>query len=456
MAYRSCVTVLCLLNLFLGVADVLTQSLPGPRACIIGAGYSGLGTARHMKEYALNFTVFEASRHIGGTWRFDPNVGTDQDGLPLFTSMYKNLRTNTPRQTMEYVDFPFPEGSPSYPTGTCFYKYLQSFAKHFDLMKHIQFQSLVTNIQRVGDKWNVTYMKTDTKQTVTEQCDFVTVASGEYSSPFIPDIEGLKDFKGKIMHSHDYKDAEAFRDQRVLLIGAGASGLDLAVQLANVTSRLFHSHHLSYNQPEFSPNYAKKPDVLYFTATGALFSDESTEDFDVVILCTGYNYAHPFLKEYTSGITATKKFVLPLYQQSVNIKYPSMTFVGVSKKVINRVMDAQGQYSAALAAGKFQLPPQGDMLRQWLDHVQDLRGKGYKIADVNVIGDDMDDYFGILQQEADIPRAPKVLTTIRDFNAKNRLEDLLNYRDYDYKIINDTHYERFYNPRKEVTCLIDV
>lgn len=70
----------------------LFQSAPVSRACIIGAGYSGLGTARYMKEYGLNFTVFEASKHIGGTWRFDPHVGVDEDGLPLFTSMYKNLR----------------------------------------------------------------------------------------------------------------------------------------------------------------------------------------------------------------------------------------------------------------------------------------------------------------------------------------------------------------------------
>ncbi|KAH9636609.1 hypothetical protein HF086_003427 [Spodoptera exigua] len=100
----------------------------------------------------------------------------------------------------------------------------------------------------------------------------------------------LPESLGKIMHSHDYKDAEDFRGRRVLLVGAG------------------------------------------------------------------YNYAHPFLDQ-SSGVTASQKFVLPLYRQTVNIKRPSMAFVGVSKKVINRVMDAQGQYVAALAAGKFELPP---------------------------------------------------------------------------------------------------
>ncbi|XP_026735259.1 senecionine N-oxygenase-like isoform X2 [Trichoplusia ni] len=454
MAYRSCVTVLCLLNVILEVTDVFTLSIPQPRVCIIGAGYSGLGTARYMKEYGLNFTVFEATRHIGGTWRFDPHVGVDEDGLPLFTSMYKNLRTNTPRQTMEYAGYPFPEGTPSYPTGPCFYKYLQSFAKHFELMNNIQLQSLVTLVAYNGEQWELSYMKTDTKENVTELCDFMVVASGEFSSPVIPDIDRLDQYKGRVMHSHDYKDSEEFRNRRVLLVGAGASGLDLAIQLSNVTATLLHSHHLNYNQPEFSKTYKKKPDIDSFTPTGAIFVDGSAEEFDDVIFCTGYNYAHPFL-DTSAGVTASKKFVLPLYKQTVNIKHPSMTFVGVSKKVINRVMDAQGQYAAALASGKFQLPTQESMLKNWLDHVYELQNMGMKIIDVNVINT-MDEYFANLTDEADVTPSPPVLTKIARFNARNRLEDLLNYRDYDYKIIDDKNYERTYIPRKELPCPVDL
>ncbi|XP_021194963.3 senecionine N-oxygenase isoform X1 [Helicoverpa armigera] len=433
---------------------VIYDSIPPPRVCIIGAGYSGLGTARYMREYGVNFTVFEASRHIGGTWRFDPHVGTDEDGLPLFTSMYKNLRTNTPRQTMEYAGFPFPEGTPSYPTGPCFYKYLQHFAKHFELMNNIQLQSYVNLVKWAKDHWEVTYTKTDTKEQLTEVCDFIVVASGEFSSPVIPNIDRLEMFKGKVIHSHDYKDAEEFRNRRVLLVGAGASGLDLAMQLSNVTSQLFHSHHLNYNQPDFSKTYVKKPDIDSFTPTGAFFVDGSTEEFDDVIFCTGYNYNHPFL-DSSSGVTASRKFVLPLYQQTVNIKHPSMTFVGVSKKVINRVMDAQGQYAAALASGKFQLPSQEEMLRNWLEHVYAQQNKGMRIVDVNVISD-MDSYFGNLTLEAEITPAPPVLTKIARFNGKNRLEDLLNYRDYDYKVIDKENYERRYTPRKELPCPIEL
>lgn len=67
-----------------------------------------------------------------------------------------------------------------------------------------------------------------------------------------------------------------------------------------------------------------------------------------------------------------------------------------------------------------------------------------------------DEYFGNLTAEADVNRSPPVLTKIARFNGRNRLEDLLNYRDYDYKIIDADTYERKYTPRKEQPCPIEI
>lgn len=90
-----------------------------------------------------------------------------------------------------------------------------------------------------------------------------------------------------MIHSHDYKDPEDFRNRRVLIVGSGASGLDLATHLSNITTKLIHSHHLNYNQPEFSKTYVRKPDIDSFTSNGAIFVDGSSEEFDDVIFCTG-------------------------------------------------------------------------------------------------------------------------------------------------------------------------
>lgn len=97
-------------------------------------------------------------------------------------------------------------------------------------------------------------------------------------------------FSGNIIHSHDYKEPEPYANRRVLLVGAGASGLDLATQLSNITAKLVHSHHLQYNQPDFSTTYVKKPDIREFTENGVFFQDGTYEDIDDVIFCTGRHF----------------------------------------------------------------------------------------------------------------------------------------------------------------------
>lgn len=67
-----------------------------------------------------------------------------------------------------------------------------------------------------------------------------------------------------------------------------------------------------------------------------------------------------------------------------------------------------------------------------------------------------DNYFANLTQEAGLYRRPPVLSDIRDFNARYRLEDLLNYRDFDYQIIDEHNYRRWYNPRKGNPCPIEI
>lgn len=87
------------------------------------------------------------------------------------------------------------------------------------------------------------------------------------------------------MHSH-YKDPEDFRNERVLVVCAGLSGLDVAAQLVNISSK---RHHLIYHEPDYGGQYMKKPDLSHFISSSAVFKDGTAEEFDVVILCKG-NY----------------------------------------------------------------------------------------------------------------------------------------------------------------------
>ncbi|XP_039757696.1 senecionine N-oxygenase-like [Pararge aegeria] len=437
---RTTILLLCLNIVFIGTSNGLSLPEKSSYTCVIGAGYSGLAVSRYLKQHGVNFTAFEAAREVGGAWRFDPHVGVDEDGVPVFTSQYKYLRVNTPRQTMEFDEFPFPSTTPTYPDGPCFYKYLKSFVKHFDLMTNIQVRSLVTSVTWAGDHWDLTYFRTEDHNNYTIPCDYVVIANGQYVLPVVPMFPGLESFQGTICHSHDYKAPEPYTGRRVLLVGAGASGLDLTVQLHNITAKLVHSHHLKYTKPNYSERYVKKPDIQGFVENGVVFKDGSFEEVDDVIFCTGYEYYHPFLDE-SSGLTRSGKYVMPLYQHIVNMRRPTMTFIGVVNRVITKVMDAQAAYIASLIAGKFELPSEQEMLDAWFDHA--YRHKTAK--EINTVGPEMDQYFAKLSKEAGITRNPPVLTHIRDFNAKNRLEDLFNYRDYDYEIIDSRSYKRWYN-----------
>lgn len=90
------------------------------------------------------------------------------------------------------------------------------------------------------------------------------------------------------MHSHDYRVPEIFTGKRVLVVGAGPSGMDIALEITSVTERVVLSHHLK-EQPKtvFPENLVQKPDVARLEGRTAVFTDGTEEEVDVVFLCTG-------------------------------------------------------------------------------------------------------------------------------------------------------------------------
>ncbi len=80
------------------------------RVCVIGAGAAGLCAARHLLRRPDRFlvpTVYELSPHVGGTWVFVPETGSDRHGNPIHSSMYRDMKTNLPKEAMAFPDFPF-------------------------------------------------------------------------------------------------------------------------------------------------------------------------------------------------------------------------------------------------------------------------------------------------------------------------------------------------------------
>lgn len=192
--------------------------------CIIGAGAAGLAASKYLKTYGIPFDVIESAQDVGGLWIYN------QPGSPV----YKNTHLISPKQVQAFSDFPMPEHYPDYPNHKLVLEYLHSYASHFDLYKHIEFDTLVKKVEKSGSFWDVTLNKGQIRR-----YRGVIIASGYYKYPKWPDFPG--NFNGEILHSRDYKIPEQLSNRRVLVVGAGQSAIDIATESAVVAEKTFHS-----------------------------------------------------------------------------------------------------------------------------------------------------------------------------------------------------------------------
>lgn len=116
---------------------------------------------------------------------------------------------------MEFSDFHHPSDSATFLNQTHILRFLHSYADNFDLNKHIKLNHHVVRVHPVeNDKWEITVKDLPNNKFITKTFDSVIVANGHFATPRIPEMEGVSDFKGRILHSHDFRRAEAFTGMR--------------------------------------------------------------------------------------------------------------------------------------------------------------------------------------------------------------------------------------------------
>lgn len=191
--------------------------------CIIGAGAAGLAAAKSLKENGISFDVIEARPDVGGLWQYGTN-----------SPVYKNTHLISPKQVQAFSDFPMPEDYPDFPNHQLVYQYFQSYARHFNLYEHIQFNILVKNLERVGSAWELTLSNGETRT-----YRGVIIAIGYHNQPKYPDFPGK--FTGKILHAKDYNTPAELSGARVLVVGTGQSAMDIIVDSAINAQKTFHS-----------------------------------------------------------------------------------------------------------------------------------------------------------------------------------------------------------------------
>ena len=209
--------------------------MTSPSVAVLGAGPSGLAAAKALLEHGLHPVIFEAATGTGGMW-----------GAPGRGAWADFARTNISRYSCCFSDLAWPDGTDVFPLRRELANYLRLYSDTFDLTRHVRFATVVDKARPVGQgQWRLDWRDRDGAN--SEVFDHLIVASGFFASPFRPDLPGLGEFGGDVLHSVECGTAAALRarcaGKRVLVVGAAFSGTEIAAELAphaKVTVSLRH------------------------------------------------------------------------------------------------------------------------------------------------------------------------------------------------------------------------
>lgn len=308
---------------------------------IVGAGPAGLAAARALALRGIPYVQFERHTDVGGLWDID-NPGTP---------MYRSAHFISSRDASGFFDHPMPPHYADYPSRLQILEYTRSFADRYGLRDRIRFGVTVEQARQEADgSWSL-----ETSAGV-QRASAVICCSGVNWDPRMPEVPG--EFTGQIIHSRDYRDATEFAGRRVLVVGLGNSGADLACDAATTADatfisarrgyhfipkhilgkpsdannalpiwgeralyalmrpivigdvtrwglqkpdhRLFESHPLLNTQLLHHLQHgdvAAKPGIERFEGDEVVFVDGSREQVDLVVFATGYDMSIPYLPE---------------------------------------------------------------------------------------------------------------------------------------------------------------
>ncbi|MBD8018108.1 NAD(P)-binding domain-containing protein [Kaistella pullorum] len=423
-----------------------TENLQYKRIGIIGAGPSGLAQIRAFEalkakgEIIPEIVCFEKQSNWGGMWNYSWRTGVGKYGEPIHGSMYKYLWSNGPKECLEFSDYSFDDhfGKPisSYPPRPVLFDYIEGRIKKSNARKFIRFDTTVRWVSYDEDSQKFTVILDDLKinKTYSEVFDYLVVASGHFSTPNMPYFKGIEGFGGNVMHAHDFRGADQFRDRDILLIGSSYSAEDIGLQCYKHGSKSvtlsYRSNPIGHNWPD---GIKEVPLVTHFEGDTAYFKDGSSEDFDAVIMCTGYQHKFPFLPDELRLKTRNNLYPDNLYKGVFFNALPQLIYLGMQDQYYTfNMFDTQAWLARDYMMERFELPGEAERrldIDKWLE-----RNSTLKTSFDNV--DFQTDYIKDLLALSDYPHfnLDKVAAMLKEW-LQDKEENILTYRDKTYQSV---------------------
>ena len=365
------------------------------RIAVIGAGPSGMAALMSFRSAfdndpslasELDIVCFERQESWGGIWNFTLEIGEDEYGEPIHSSMYKYLFANAPKECLEFPDYTFEEhfGRPiaTYPPREVLWHYLQGRVEKAGVGDWCRFRTAVREVtyDAADETFDVTSHDLVEDRCETETFDHVIVATGHFSVPNVPEFEGLEmNFRGDVIHSHDFRDAAKYKGRDLLIVGSSYSAEDIALQSwkygAKSITLSYRSRPLGYDWPD---NIDERPLLERVDRDGIFhFKDGSTKKFDAVCLATGYVHNFDFLPKDLALSTENRLWPMGLYRGVVFEPNPRLFYLGMQNQFYTFGMfDAQSYYVRDVILGRIRLPPVEDMKadsQEWREREESLQ-----------------------------------------------------------------------------------
>ncbi len=408
------------------------------KVAIIGAGPCGLSMLRSFEqaekkgEKIPEVVCFEKQDDWGGLWNYSWRTGSDQYGDPVPNSMYRYLWSNGPKECLEFADYSFDKHFgkpiPSFPPREVLYNYIVGRVSEGNLKDKIKFNTRGTNTVYKNEIFELSYQDKTKNKILTENFDYVVVSTGHFSVPFIPEYKGMDSFPGRIMHSHDFRDAEEFRDKDIIVLGSSYSAEDVALQCNKYGAK---SVTIGYRHNPMGFKWPKGMKEVHYLdrleGKKAIFKDGTQQDADVIILCTGYLHHFPFLDESLKLKTHNRLYPPKLYKGVVWQDNHKILYLGMQDQFHTfNMFDCQAWYARDVIMGKIKMPTDEEItkdINKWVALEEKLENPDQMI-------DFQTEYTKELHKMSDYPKIDFELIR-KHFKEweHHKVENILTYRD---------------------------